>query len=168
MNNTTDEKVALGEPTIPDFLLLNAKKLGRRLKRHPVNALFGQLHGVEADVAYLVALVLHGNVEPILMLDRVTLALVVAGGVSLFGLFAGGGVESFTQEHTTRSAGGRRNRIAVGQLVGDIGAAGSERSVTQGAGGGAAGEQGDSESAKQSFGYSFHRCDVGFSAGRLA
>ena len=138
------------------------------MERYSVNALFGQLNGVQPDAADLVALVLHGNVKPILLFDRVALALVVAGGVSLLGLFPDRVMESFTEENPTRSPGSRRNRIAFGQLVGDIGAAGSERGVTQRAGGGAAGEQADSESAKQSFRYGFHGCDVGFLEGRLA
>jgi hypothetical protein len=53
------------------------------LERYPVDALFGQLHGIKADAADLVALVLQGHVEPILLLDRVTLALVVTIGVRI-------------------------------------------------------------------------------------
>jgi len=77
-------------------------------------------------------------------------------------------VESFTQEHAACGTGGRCQRIAAGELVAEVRAARSEGGIADGARGGAAGEQGDSESATQSFGQSFHRCDVGFSAGRLA
>jgi hypothetical protein len=44
----------------------------------PVNPLFWQLHGVKVDVADLVALPLHQDVEPILLLYGVAFALVVA------------------------------------------------------------------------------------------
>lgn len=50
---------------------------------YPVNSLFWQLHGVKADIGDLVALLLPGHVEPILLLHGIALALVVAGAVSL-------------------------------------------------------------------------------------
>src|SRR3989442_2660936 len=97
-------------------LLLNAKKLGRRLKRYPVNALFRQLHGVKADAADLAALLLHGHVKPILLLHGVALAFVVAGGVSLVGLFLRGVMESLAQDDSACRACRSRNRIALGKF----------------------------------------------------
>src|SRR5437773_1709778 len=145
MNNTTNEKVALGEPTIPDFLLLNAKKLGRRLKRHPVNLLLRQLHGVKADAADLVALFLHGHVKPILLFDGVALAFVVTSGVGLVGLLLGGVMESFADEHTARGASDGREGVAVGKLVTDVRATSSEGDISDGPGGGTTRKQGHDE-----------------------
>jgi hypothetical protein len=86
------------------------------LEYHAVNSLFRQLHGIQADAADLVALPLHGHVKPILLLHGVALALVVTGGVSLFGLFPGGVVESFA---VARSPG-RHNGIAPRQDFGKL------------------------------------------------
>ena len=57
------------------------------MERYPVNALLGQLHGVKSDAAGMVRRLLQGDVEPILLFHGVALAFVVAGGVSLLGLF---------------------------------------------------------------------------------
>ena len=76
----------------------NAQEFCGRLKRNPINSLFRQLHGVKADVADLVALALHGNVKPILLLHGVALALVVTRRVSLLGLLLRGVMESFTDD----------------------------------------------------------------------
>ena len=62
-----------------------------------MNPLFGRLIWVKADAADLVALFLHRDVEPILLLHRIALALVVAGGVRL-GLLLRGVVERFTDD----------------------------------------------------------------------
>ena len=145
MNNTTNEKVALGEPTIPDFLLLNARKLGRRLKRHLVNPLLRQLHGVKPNAANVVALPLHGNVKPILLLHGVALALVVTRRVSLLSLLPCGVMKSFADEHTARGASGGREGVAVGKLVTDVRATRSEGGISDGPGGGTTLKQGHDE-----------------------
>ena len=46
----------------------------------------------------LVALVLHGDVEPVLLFYRVALSLVVAGGVSLLRLLVRGVMERLAQD----------------------------------------------------------------------
>ena len=65
----------------------------------------------------MVALVLHGHVEPILLLDRVALALVVTIGVRLVGLCLGGVMESFAHEHPASRPADRGDRVAVGKFV---------------------------------------------------
>ena len=105
------------------------------MERYPVNPLFGQLHGVKADIGDLVALLLQGDVEPILLFHGVALALVITGGVSLVGLLFRGVVESFTQDDSTRRARGGGERIAVGKFVAEIRAAGAQGHVADGPGG---------------------------------
>ena len=132
------------------------------MERYPVDALFRQLHGVKTDAADLVALLLHGDVEPILLLHSVALSLVVTGGVSLVGLFFRGEVESFTQDDSTRRASGGGERIAARKFVAEICAARAERGVGNGARDGAAREQADDEHGKQDVGgvdfqFCFHK-----------
>ena len=121
------------------------------MERYPVNSLFWQLHGVKADIGNLVALLLHGDVEPILLLHSVALSFVVTGGVSLVGLFFRGEVESFTQDDSTRRASGGGERIAVGKFVAEIRAARAERGVGDWARRGATRKQADDENAKKRF-----------------
>jgi hypothetical protein len=58
-------------------LLLDAEVFRGWLERNSVNPLFRQLHWIYADAANLVALALHGDVKPILLLYGVALAFVV-------------------------------------------------------------------------------------------
>jgi hypothetical protein len=53
------------------------------------------LHGVKADAADVVALLLHRDVKPILPLHGVALAFVVTGGVRLVGLLLRGIMDRF-------------------------------------------------------------------------
>lgn len=122
------------------------------MKRHPVNPLFRQLHGIQADVADLVALLLHRDVEPILLLYGVALAFVVAGGVSLVGLLLGGVVERFTDDHSTGCAGCGHEWVAIGEFVTEVSAARAEGHVADGARGGATGKQSGDEDEREEFG----------------
>ena len=90
------------------------------MERYPVNPLFGQLHGVKADIGDLVALLLLGDVEPILLFHGVALALVATGGVSLVGLPRRGVVERFADVYSARRTDGGGERIAVGKFVAEI------------------------------------------------
>jgi hypothetical protein len=72
------------------------------VERHSVNPLFRQLHRIKADAADLVAVAMHRDVEPILLLDRVAPAFVVARRVSLFSVVLRGLVERFA--HVTPPA----------------------------------------------------------------
>ena len=56
-------------------LFLNAEIFCGWLERHPVNPLFGQLHGIKADAADEVALLLHGDVKPVLLIYCVAFPL---------------------------------------------------------------------------------------------
>ena len=105
-----------------------------------LNALFGQLHGVKTDAAGMVALPLHGNVKPILLLHGIALALVVASGVSLVGLFPGDVMESLAQDDSARRASDGSDGVAVGKFVAEICAARAKRGVVNGSHGGAAHE----------------------------
>jgi hypothetical protein len=73
------------------------------LERHSVNPLFRQLHGVKPDVCDLVALALHGDVEPILLLHGIALALVISGGVGLLGLFLRGVMQRLADDDSSGS-----------------------------------------------------------------
>ncbi|MCI0745664.1 MAG: UbiD family decarboxylase [Verrucomicrobia subdivision 3 bacterium] len=132
--------------------LLDAKELCGRLERHPVNSLFRQLHGIKADAADLVALLLHGHVKPILLLHGVALALVVAGRVSLLGFLLCGVMERFAHNDSARCASGGDERIAVRDFVTEICTARAERHVADGTCGGAASEQASDESEEKQFG----------------
>ena len=58
------------------------------MERYPVYALFRQLHGVKTDAVDLVALLLHGDVEPILLLHGIAAASVGEDWRPLCGLDA--------------------------------------------------------------------------------
>lgn len=122
-------------------LFLDTEQFGRRLECHPINPLFRQLHGIQADIGDLVALLLHGDVEPILLLHSVALTLVVTGGVSFVGLLFRGEVESLADNDSTRRANGGGERIAVGKFVAEIRAARAERDIADGPRGRATSEQ---------------------------
>ena len=83
------------------------------------------------------------------MLHGVALALVVTSGVSLLGLLLCSVMKPFAQNHSTRSASGGRDGIAVGKLVTEIRAAGAERHIADGASRCAASEQADNESGEE-------------------
>ena len=119
------------------------------MERYPVNPLLWQLHGVKADAVDLVALLLHRDVKPILLLHRIAFAFVVTGSVSFVGLLLRGEVESFTQDDSTRRASRGGERVAVGKLVAEIRAARAERGVADGTSGGATREQADGENGEQ-------------------
>jgi hypothetical protein len=59
-------------------LFLNAEKFNRWLGRYPINSLFRQLYKVKADAAGFVAVLLHGQVKPILLLYSVALPVVIS------------------------------------------------------------------------------------------
>ena len=70
-------------------LFFDAKQLGGGLENHAVNDLFGQMHFVKPDTAFVARLgLLHGNVEPVLLFDGIAAALVVAGLIGFVGLLA--------------------------------------------------------------------------------
>ena len=104
-------------------LFLDAKVFGGWLERHPVNPLFGQLYWIKADIVDLVALLLHGDVKPILLLHGVALALVVTRCVSLLGLLLRGVMERFADDDPARRACGGGERIAIGKFATQICAA---------------------------------------------
>jgi hypothetical protein len=133
-------------------LLFDAEQLCRGLKHHAVNPLFRQLHGIQADVADLVALLLHRDVKPILLLHGVALALVIAGGVSLVGLLPGGVVERFTDDHSTGCAGSGHEWVAIGEFVTEVSAACAEGRVACGTRGGATGKPSGDEDEREEFG----------------
>ena len=148
---------------IPLRLFLDAEIFCGWLERYPVDALLRQLHGVKTNVADLIALPLHGDVEPILLLDGVALALVVTGSVSLVGLLLRRVVKSFAQQDSARSAGDGGERITVGKFVTEIRTAGTERGIANRARGRAAREQADNESRQECLEYVgdefvFHKC----------
>ena len=123
------------------------------MERYPVNPLFWQLHGVKADAADLVALALHGHVEPILLLHGVALALVVASGVSLLGLLLGGVVKPLAHDDAARRASSGGKRIAIGEFVAQVCAACAEGHVADGARSRATREQAGDEGDEELFGY---------------
>ena len=129
--------------------LLNAEEFCGGLERHPVNSLLRQLHGVKADAAEMVALFLHRDVKPILLLHRVPLALVVTGCVSLLGLLLRGVVKALAHNNSARCAGGAGERVTVGKFVAEICPARAERHVADGARCGATGEQASDESKEK-------------------
>src|SRR5258706_168177 len=104
----------------PACLFFDAEIFRGRLEYDSVNALFGQLHGIEADSADLIALLLHRHIKPILMLHGIALAFVVASGVSLVGLLPGRVMKSLAQYNPAGGPSGSGNRIAIGKLVAEI------------------------------------------------
>ena len=96
--------------------LLNAEVLGGGFENHAVNDLFGQMHLVEPDTAFITGLgLLHGNVEPVLLFHRITAAFVAAGLVGLFVLFAVGVVESLAKGDSAHRAARDGGGIAFGK-----------------------------------------------------
>ncbi len=124
-------------------LLFDAKQLGGGLENHAVNDLFGQMHFVEPDTAFAARLgLLHGNVEPVLLLDGVAAALVVAVLIRFVVLFAVGVVKSFTKQDTARRAARNGGGIAFGKNPAEGCAACAQRHIRDGSGdSGAAREQ---------------------------
>lgn len=122
------------------------------MERYPINPLFGQLHRIQADVADLVAMFLHRDVKPILLLHGVALALVVACGVSLLRLLCGSVVERLADDDSARSSSSRGERVAVGKLVTKVCAACAEGDVANGASGGATGKQAGDQDEREEFG----------------
>ena len=83
----------------------DAEKLRGGLENHAVNGLFGQMHFVEPDAAFVAGFgLLHGDEEPVLLFDGIAPALVVAGLVGLVGQLAVGVVKTFTEQRPARRA----------------------------------------------------------------
>jgi hypothetical protein len=124
-------------------LFFDAEKFRGRFENHAVNDLFGQMHFVEPDMAFVVRLrLLHRDVEPVLLLHGIAAAFVVAGRVGLFVQFVVGGMESFAEQSAARRAANYGDGIIVSQLAAKSRAARAQTDISGGPGhGGAAREQ---------------------------
>jgi hypothetical protein len=125
------------------WLLLDAEVLGGGLKNHAVNDLFRQMHWIEPDPAIVTGFgLLHGNVKPVLLLDRVAAPFVIAGLIRLAVEFAVGGMESLAQQHAARRAADNGVGITFGEDAAQSRAARAQTDIRDGSGySSAAGEQ---------------------------
>lgn len=87
------------------------------MERHAVGLLFRQSRRITAEVADLVALLLHRDVKPILLFLCGVFAQVISGGTSFFGLLSDGLVKRFTNDHSTCRTSGGGYRIGRHQFL---------------------------------------------------
>src|SRR5439155_8967266 len=133
-------------------LFLNTQKFRGWLERHSVNPLIRQLHRIKTYIADLIALLLHRDVKPVLLLDGVALALVVTGRVSLFGLLLRSVVECFADDDSARCTSGGDEWVTVRDFVTEIRAACAESRIADGARGCATGKQAGDKGEREQFG----------------
>ena len=101
------------------------------------------MHLVEPDPAFVASFgLLHGNVEPVLLFNGITSALVVAGLIGLVVQLAVGIVQPLAEQRPARRAAHDGVGIFVGKLAAEGSSTRSQPNISGGAGdGSAAGEQ---------------------------
>jgi hypothetical protein len=125
------------------FLFLDTEVLGGGFENHAVNDLFGQMHLVKPDAAFITGLgLLHGDKEPVLLFDGIAAAFVVAGLVGLVVLFAVGVVKPLAKDDSARRAARDGGGIAFGKHTAEGRAARAQAHISSRSGdSGAAREQ---------------------------
>src|SRR5579872_1564108 len=98
----------------------DAEKLGGRFENHAVNGLLRQMHFIKPDPAFITGPgLLHGDVKPVLLFDRIAAAFVVAGLIRLVVLLAVGVVKPFAKQNAARRTARDGDGIAFGKNPAD-------------------------------------------------